>query len=178
MQFLETRTHLLDKCLKNGIVCEIGVFRGEFAQDILQRVSPLKLHLIDIFSGMMGSGDKDGNNMIYVDLDQEYRRLIKLYENDERVSLHRGYSHDILINFPDNHFDMIYIDADHSYSAVKSDLNIALQKIKKGGLLAGHDYNINEHPGVVQAVQEITKSHGKSINYLTRDGMPSFGIIC
>jgi predicted O-methyltransferase YrrM len=40
--------------------------------------------------------------------------------------------------------DMVYIDGCHRYAAVKEDINIWVQKIKPGGLLAGHDYNIME----------------------------------
>jgi len=40
--------------------------------------------------------------------------------------------------------DMVYIDGCHRYAAVKEDINIWVQKIKPGGLLAGHDYSIPE----------------------------------
>lgn len=37
-------------------------------------------------------------------------------------------------------YDFVYIDADHSYEACMQDLYLWLPKVKKGGLLAGHDY--------------------------------------
>ena len=42
--------------------------------------------------------------------------------------------------FPDEYFDFIYIDADHSYEGVVRDLKAWWPKIKKGGLFCGDDY--------------------------------------
>ena len=41
----------------------------------------------------------------------------------------------------DRYYDFIYIDGDHSYEAVKRDIELYLPKLKKGGLIAGHDYD-------------------------------------
>lgn len=51
--------------------------------------------------------------------------------------------------------DLVYIDADHSYSGVKSDIAAWAPKVKPGGWIAGHDYNHERFPGVVQAVREV-----------------------
>lgn len=42
--------------------------------------------------------------------------------------------------FPDEHFDLVYIDASHGYDDVINDIKTWLPKIKNGGYLAGHDY--------------------------------------
>ncbi len=39
-----------------------------------------------------------------------------------QVKIHRGYSTDILEQFPDEYFDWIYIDGNHLYEYVKNDL--------------------------------------------------------
>lgn len=41
--------------------------------------------------------------------------------------------------FPNESFDLIYIDADHSYAACLADLVNAYPKLKKGGIFAVHD---------------------------------------
>jgi hypothetical protein len=60
-------------------------------------------------------------------------------------------------NFMDASVDVIYIDADHSYESVKSDLNIWYPKIRDGGFICGHDYQVSggTWPGVTKAVDEF-----------------------
>lgn len=56
--------------------------------------------------------------------------------------------------FDDESLDAVFIDADHSYQAVKDDINCWLPKVKKSGILAGHDY-IDSFEGVIRAVDEM-----------------------
>ena len=49
-------------------------------------------------------------------------------------------SSELIKSFPDNFFDFIYIDGDHSYKGAKSDLINYYAKVRRGGVLAGHDY--------------------------------------
>jgi hypothetical protein len=51
----------------------------------------------------------------------------------------------------------LFIDADHSYDAVRDDSEIWLPHVVSGGIVAWHDYS-EAHPGVVRAVDEIVAS--------------------
>jgi predicted O-methyltransferase YrrM len=51
----------------------------------------------------------------------------------------------------DGSLDFVFIDADHSYSAVMQDIAHWRPKVRKGGWIGGHDYNA-KWPGVVSAV--------------------------
>ena len=42
--------------------------------------------------------------------------------------------------FPDEHFDWIYIDAQHTYKACYEDMEAWLPKLRHGGLFSGDDY--------------------------------------
>ena len=61
----------------------------------------------------------------------------------------------------DESLDLIFIDADHSYEAVREDISLWLQKLRPGGVLAGHDYH---GWGVKQAVDEFALQHGVEID--------------
>ena len=50
-----------------------------------------------------------------------------------------GNSKTIRSRFGDANFDVIYIDGDHHYEAVKTDLHNVLPLLKDGGLLCGDD---------------------------------------
>jgi hypothetical protein len=56
--------------------------------------------------------------------------------------------------------DIVYIDALHTYDAVKVDTLMWYSKVKPGGYLCGHDYDISTFPGVVQAVNEFCINNG------------------
>ena len=43
-------------------------------------------------------------------------------------------------NYPEGFADMVFIDASHSYSLVKRDIEIALRLCRPGGTVCGHDY--------------------------------------
>lgn len=46
--------------------------------------------------------------------------------------------------FPEEYFDLVFIDADHRYESVKEDIENWTPLVKKGGLLTGHDYGGNK----------------------------------
>ena len=174
--YISNRNLLLDVLPQNGVVAELGVFKGYFSEIILQTSKPAELHLIDIWEGAVDCGDKDGNNMEHVnDLYPEYVNLQNKYSNNENVNIHRGRIDDVLYRFPDDYFDWIYIDADHSYESVISDLETSYKKIKINGYITGHDYT-PRFSGVVKAVHEFCGKHNLQIQYLTEDGCPSFAI--
>lgn len=139
-------------------------------------MQPKELHLIDLFDGIVPSGDKDGNNIVYANLNEEYKRLCDLYKNNNCVKIHKGQSYHNLINFPDNYFDMIYIDGDHSYDGVTKDLEISYLKVKENGYICGHDYSSEKFPQVVNSVNDFLTKYNLKIKYLTKDGCPSFCI--
>ncbi len=54
-------------------------------------------------------------------------------------------------------FDLVMIDADHRYEAVKRDIEVWRPKVRPGGVMMGHDYTHLHaiHPGVKRAVDQM-----------------------
>ncbi len=150
----------------NSVCAELGVYRGEFAISILNTIKPKVLHLIDPWK--LGN-DKNGvggygfieHTAFATNNDHKYvKNLFASEIKSGQVVLHKKYSYDALGSFPDNYFDFIYIDACHLYDSVKADLHDYLPKLKKTGLMCGHDYvNVNNF-GVIQAVDEFANENG------------------
>ena len=173
MIIYETRNDLIDTLPKDLVVAELGVFRGEFSNEIHQRIHPSTLYLVDIWEGTMGSGDKDGQNHITINnMEAVYHEIKDRYAEVDNIHVIRGKSLDFLNIQSNDSFDMIYVDADHSYNAVKNDLILALSKVKDGGYLAGHDYIPNYE--VRYAVDDFCNEYGQEIIAITKDGCPSF----
>jgi hypothetical protein len=59
----------------------------------------------------------------------------------------------------DESFDFVFLDADHSYKAVKEDIEAWGPKVRPGGWLCGHDYG-KPALGVTQAVSEFVEATG------------------
>ncbi len=60
----------------------------------------------------------------------------------------------------DGYFDIVYIDGDHTYDAVRNDLDAWSSKVRPGGILCGDDY---KWLGVRQAVLEFMDITGKQV---------------
>ena len=52
--------------------------------------------------------------------------------------------------------DMVFVDADHRYEACRDDIRAWSALVKRGGIIAGHDYG---WPGVNRAVKEELPQH-------------------
>lgn len=171
------------KTIESPTILEIGIFKGEFFDYIFNNCNPHKLIGVDLFEGICGSGDQNGNNFVYYDIGQSYIELTEKYKNNTNVELIKNNSVAHLIASEDNYYDCIYIDGDHSYEGVKKDLENGYKKIKNGGFIMGHDYEINSTKtpnkydfGVKKAVTEFCQKYNQKIIAKGMDGCVSFCI--
>ena len=151
---LADRDTLIRKHLpKHGVVAEVGVGEGHNARTILEGATPRELHLIDLdFSKLHPRG------------------LIEPALGDGTVQLHENDSAAVLASFPDEYFDWIYIDGDHSYPGVKRDIEQAKRVVRPDGLLVFNDYILfSQHEftryGVVHAVNELCLAEDWILRY-------------
>ena len=175
MKLLPTRTDLLHLLPKGLAIAEIGVFKGEFSKDILEICKPSRLYLVDLFYGITGSGDKDGNNITETNMAMQYSLIGIRYCNNPNVELIPSSSLCFLRGSDNDSLDVVYLDADHSYESVSCELALCRDKVKNGGYICGHDYA--PQWGVKRAVDEFCEREGLEIEYLTEDGCPSYCII-
>lgn len=166
------RDQLLEFVPKNSIAAEIGVFKGDYSQRILEIVNPSRLFLIDVW-GDISHIYKDklmADNAVH---EERYRSVVKRFLDYPQIRYIRSFSDCMLDIFPDNYFDWIYIDGDHSYEGCKLDLNIAKRLVKPDGLILGHDHNY-KFPGVVDSVKEFVEENNYFLTHVTYDKNPSF----
>ncbi len=172
-QMLVNREILLSRLPKNAIVAEIGVDHGSFSSEILRLTQPKKLHLIDIW------GTDRYHDGLYTGVVDKFNSEIAT----EQVIVNRALSLEAVSQFEDHYFDWIYIDTDHSYETTKNELDLYRHKMKRGGIIAGHDYakgnmvNVYRY-GVIEAVHEFCIKYDWELIYLTVDyaEQPSFAV--
>jgi predicted O-methyltransferase YrrM len=83
------------------------------------------------------------------------------------VRIVRGDSREVLKNLPAQSFDIVYIDGDHSYETVRSDIEQALRLVRTPGVVCGDDLECQRHE-ISNACYETAIS--KDLDYITLDG--------
>ena len=78
----------------------------------------------------------------------------------DKITMYQGMTEDIKFSFMPHYFDMILIDADHSYEGVKTDLYNYFSKLKLDGILVLHDYGCPTWPGVKKACDDFQSESG------------------
>lgn len=148
------RWNILNRLItKNGYktVVEIGVHRGRNMKEILRRQKEILWYAIDPWE-FMESYPHWGQSLH----DSSYQQF--LVEKDKfpgRVKELKMFSSDAVDLIPDG-IDLLFIDGDHRYSAVKQDIELYAPKVRSGGIVSGHDYNnLPRFPEVKQAVDEM-----------------------
>lgn len=75
--------------------------------------------------------------------DSNYKTFMDNVESSgfkDKITIHRGYSHEKVPTFEDETFDIIYIDGNHEPEYVLEDAVLAFRKLKVGGFLIFDDY--------------------------------------
>ena len=143
---LEVLNHMQNPHLK---IAEIGVYKGRgtamWIIELLNKKIKFEYFAIDHYKG----SDEHDNTVDYYAITQENLKDVLnhiLLINNDSINESQKY--------PDEYFDIVYIDASHDYESVKQDIIHWLPKVKTGGVICGDDY-IDGWPGVVKAVNEI-----------------------
>lgn len=127
------------------VVAEIGSYAGVSSEVLALHCN--KLHCIDTWEDWNNDGIIFQAMELFDNMRSLYSHINKLHMTGNEASL----------IYPDEHFDLVYIDASHWYDDVINDIKTWLPKIKNGGYLAGHDY----HEGV-QVFDAVNHFFGKT----------------
>ncbi len=135
---------------------EIGACFGRYSQILCQNIPGLKLIAIDNWNNKNNSRREKT-----LGLSGEAVTREKLAPFNTTII--KKDSLDAAKDIPDGSLDFVFIDADHTYQAVKNDLIAWSKKVRCGGIVSGHDYYVfpnSGNRGVIQAVNEFTKEYG------------------
>lgn len=128
-----------------SIMAEIGTFKGGSTYFLCAGASAKKatMHCIDTFMAENITGGEGEDTFT------EFQRNLKPYTG--MIEVHRGFSHDVVVEIP-SQIDLLFIDGDHSWEGVTTDLKLYLPLLRENGVLIMHD---SAHPPVRKAIQEM-----------------------
>jgi len=112
---------------------------------------PIGVHLLHRFPDMQYIG---ADPTIRPEVYDAYRRF------GPRAKLRAVKSEELHQSLPTaEQFDLVFIDGPHTYKNVNSDIEMWEQRVRPGGILAGHDFTC-AHPPLLWAVLEAKMSRG------------------
>lgn len=150
---------LIFRDLEFKIGAEIGVAKGCYSEKLCQFNPNLKLYSIDswVVYPIYHDFRKQKNYDYYY---KEATERLKPYN----CAIIKKYSMDAVKDFEDESLDFIFIDADHRFEFVANDIAHWGKKVRKDGIISGHDFgrsrNSNEYVHVKDVVYAWTYSHG------------------
>lgn len=143
-------------------MAEIGSFRGRSLASIADLIisKNLEVHSVDIFDKV--------ESPEYIEPDVyskregmavDFIKTLDVFGLKKYITTHITTSTEAAkyLHSKGDLFDLIFIDADHSYEAVKDDIMSWWPLVDNGGVLCGHDYDPKGEswPGVHKAIHEL-----------------------
>lgn len=145
-----------------GHFVEVGSWKGRssafMAVEIANSGKNIRFDCVDTWQGSvehkLGGEFEDSdcvNGQLRQRFDQNMRPVDGRYRAVEMTSLAASQLYD------EQSLDLVFLDAAHDLENVRADITAWLPKIKKGGVIAGHDWH---HPPIQQAVHETLGDPG------------------
>jgi hypothetical protein len=151
-QYLE----LLDATPEGGVFVELGCYKGKSTSfigvEIHKQKRDINFFAVDSFQGATNSTDENEVKAYNGISDIEETYLENIAPIGNKIQTIKSLSHEAADYFDDGSVSNLFIDAGHSYEAVKADIEAWLPKMKPNGIMAGHDFNAWD--GVNKAVKE------------------------
>lgn len=144
--FEKLYSKIAESCSNQDTLIEIGSWCGKsacFMAESLKQYNKLpRFYCIDTFEGSCNEPEHTnyienigGSNQLLA----KFLNNIKQAKVSKYVHTLRMTSEEASLLFDDEEASFIFIDASHDYDSVNKDIQLWRPKIKKGGILAGHD---------------------------------------
>lgn len=143
---------------------EVGSWKGKSSAfmcvEIANSGKKMEFYCVDTWLGSSEHRGFEGMESLYEQFVDNMRPLEGYYAPMRTESLKAA------ATFDDESLDFVFIDASHEYEDVKADIMAWLPKVRRGGILAGHDYYLgyDYFPGVKRAVDECLSDFETSEN--------------
>lgn len=149
---------MYQKVNKLGLGVEIGVQRGHNLVNIFKSGWNGKVLAVDVWN-----------------VEDEFNEA-KANLSPYNVEMVKALSTEAANGIPDASLDWVYIDAEHTFKGIYSDLYTWYPKVREGGIISGHDYldgnydgYLNAPYGVKEVVDNFVRENKKELHVTTDD---------
>lgn len=138
--------HVLEQFIKENNFkqgVEIGVRWGQTSRHLLETCTDLKMTGVDLMQPLPNNtreGQETYSHWPWADYREAVKRIMQRFP-DRFVMLVMD-THAASQMFADESVDFVFIDCDHSYEGVSRDIVDWAPKVRVGGLVTGHDINL------------------------------------
>lgn len=152
--------------ISEAVCCEVGVAEGYNSSEMLSWGIKY-LYMVDMWEHTpTAKGDAASPQGWH---NANYEAAKKRAENfPNRFEILRGPSMRMAGMIQNESLDLIHIDGDHSFEGVRADLHAYFPKMKRGGVISGHDYKARQY-GVKRAVDEFAAFHNVRVFVMDED---------
>jgi len=169
MELIKKRTELVkiinELGLKKGV--EVGVAQGEFSEYLLKNSNLDILYSIDAWSQDLEAMKAYRTASLMANMDKYYEKAKNtLSAFGSKSVIIKDISENAVKQFKNESLDFVYLDASHMFSGFALDLINWWEKLKFGGLFAGHDFKRKSTYQVCYAINGFCMEH-KQFYYLT-----------
>ena len=117
---------------------EIGVYRGQFT--VALATCGLRVYGIDAWTPYAGYKDFQGQEVF----DAAYAHACRKTASFD-IQLIKKWSLEALDDFENESLDFVFIDGNHDFEHVVADTAGWARKVRKGGIVSGHDFFDRDH---------------------------------
>ena len=133
---------------------EIGVYSGEYTEVLCRAIPGSKIFGVDAWEKYKGYFDVKGKQERYDRIYEQAKARLAPYD----CRLIKKWSMDAVKDFADESLDFVYLDGNHDFSHVTEDIHAWEKKIKKGGIVSGHDFLRSNSSSLTIHVEDVVRA--------------------
>jgi hypothetical protein len=165
--FADIYDHILERARDGAVFVEVGAYLGRSSLYLASRIQKsgkkIRLYVVDRWDGWLyddygddsDSDDESDGARESEDVFWHFIRNVRRAGVEDVIYPLKMPSEQAASLFEDGTLDFVFLDADHNYEAVRRDLEAWFPKVKRRGVLGGHDYLHQDFPGVRRAADEF-----------------------
>ena len=136
---------------------EIGVFYGIHLFEVAKLFPNAQLYCVDPWLDYDDYSEYKGEQNTILN---GFQRNLSKCLDKSRIQAYRGFSNDIVPQFLNDHFDIVYVDGNHATEFVYKDGCMSFEKTKSGGYIIFDDTDWSE---TLEGIKQFETDHAGRI---------------